>query len=379
MSISAHNSNIISFLRFTLTFAVVMQHSMGKIETDIHWDNLTGMDIYFLIKALCSGCIALIAVPVFFFISGYLFFANIQVLDRNTYVHKMRSRVKSLLLPYLTWNILCIPLVIAVMYGETLSGTRPLAEFTAFLHQSRWTHIFWDFTSKESNPYDNLFGLSLLNSSPLLGTFWYIRDLFIISILSPVVYWYIKKTGWYGFWLLVILYVLKIWPYIILSHQSLFFVFGAYLSLNRKDLFITNKIIRYGTYSLIIILLFILLRLMGNATHYGAQLSPAFTFVGCFALLSFTSTILSWKPGLPSLIPTILTKSCFFIYALHIKFALPLGFFILKNLFRHTNHPLLLSVQYLFTPILIYAICIASYMTLQKLTPRMAVLLNGNR
>ena len=61
------------------------------------------------------------------------------------------------------------------------------------------------------------------------------------------------------------------------------------------------------------------------------------------------------------------------------QLALPLAFFLLKKLFSGAEHPLLLALQYLLTPCLIYAICLAAYVVMQKLTPRLLAVLNGSR
>ena len=71
------DSEIIKDIRFPLTFIVVMQHCMGSVYYDFEWTNLSGSDIYNIIKILLSGSFAAIAVPAFFLISGFLFFNKI--------------------------------------------------------------------------------------------------------------------------------------------------------------------------------------------------------------------------------------------------------------------------------------------------------------
>jgi hypothetical protein len=77
--------------------------------------------------------------------------------------------------------------------------------------------------------------------------------------------------------------------------------------------------------------------------------------------------------------PKLLVESSFFVYALHIEFSLPLGFFIVKALFLHTQQPLLLILQYLLTPVVIYAISLAVYVAAKRVAPRTLSLLTGNR
>lgn len=83
------DSEIIKDIRFPLTFIVVMQHCMGSVYYDFEWTNLSGSDIYNIIKILLSGSFAAIAVPAFFLISGFLFFNKIEHFDLNVYKSKL--------------------------------------------------------------------------------------------------------------------------------------------------------------------------------------------------------------------------------------------------------------------------------------------------
>lgn len=216
------DSQTIKLLRFPLTFIVVVQHSMGVINTKINWEQLTGMDYYMLIKYFISGCFALVAVPVFFFISGYLFFNKIEEMNRNVYCRKMKMRIRSLLVPYILWNLITIPIMLGVKYCETFTGTSTQEAFNAFVAESQWMHVFWDFTSNDAT-FKNLFGWTLLKSNPILSTFWYVRDLLIMMFLSPLIWWWFKYTRKWGLLILIVALVLRIWPHITLGPQSLFF------------------------------------------------------------------------------------------------------------------------------------------------------------
>lgn len=47
--------------------------------------------------------IASAAVPLFFAISGYMFFWGINSFNKDTYIKKLKKRIQSLLVPYLFW------------------------------------------------------------------------------------------------------------------------------------------------------------------------------------------------------------------------------------------------------------------------------------
>ena len=65
----------------------------------------------FFIQEFISQGLARIAVPLFFTISGYLFFLNLNG-TLNEFKEKYRTRTKTLLIPYLFWSasalLLCL-------------------------------------------------------------------------------------------------------------------------------------------------------------------------------------------------------------------------------------------------------------------------------
>lgn len=102
-------SKTISYLRFPLTVGVVF----------IHFDLSQGLDIagathglnnpnwYYFIINLISGTLATIGVPLFFLISGFLFFYR-RDFDETVYKQKLKSRFMTLFIPYVLWNMIAI-------------------------------------------------------------------------------------------------------------------------------------------------------------------------------------------------------------------------------------------------------------------------------
>jgi len=75
--------------------------------------------------------------------------------------------------------------------------------------------------------------------------------------------------------------------------------------------------------------------------------------------------------------PSLLSRSGFFVYAIHIEFTLPLGFFITKAIFHHTQQPLLLTIQYVTTPIVVYLLSVLIFYAGERLLPKVTAALNG--
>lgn len=76
-------SKVISFLRFPLIVAVVFIHSQPHevIIGGISLVDSNNLNTYTYVNFLISGVIARVAVPLFFFISGFLFFKGVLTLN----------------------------------------------------------------------------------------------------------------------------------------------------------------------------------------------------------------------------------------------------------------------------------------------------------
>ena len=147
-------SQLISRLRFPMTLAVVAQHCMGTAL--IEWETLDTKDIPGLVKTLVSGCAVQVAVPVFFFISGFLFFQGVTKMNRDIYHSKMIRRFHSLLIPYILWSLVAIPLLSLTKYGETLTGTTSISELYDFWHQLNLKSVFWSYQASTNQKVSSL-------------------------------------------------------------------------------------------------------------------------------------------------------------------------------------------------------------------------------
>lgn len=212
-------SNIITWLRFPLIFLIILLHcySVQRIEGN--------HEIYFRILYPFYNWLGETGVPGFFFISGYLFF-----LSPKNYTQKITSRINTLLIPYLLWNTLLLILyIIAYIVGfpQDING-RNIVDYNII----DYIRLFWDRGSYDKG-----------NFVPLLCPLWYIRNLLIMSILSPLFYYLIKYVR------VLFLLVIAAW-WMITSHNAfipqtvLFFSLGAYfsiLSINPLEFIIRNK------------------------------------------------------------------------------------------------------------------------------------------
>ena len=92
-------SRKISILSFILFIGVMLIHTNNL---EVYEINSNGFDFLAAVESGLSG-ISSSCVPIFFFISGFLFFRNFQI---SMLLDKYQSRIKSIVIPYIVWNTL---------------------------------------------------------------------------------------------------------------------------------------------------------------------------------------------------------------------------------------------------------------------------------
>ncbi len=200
-------SAAITWLRFPLIFLIIMLHCYSVVRMEG-----TG-DIYFNTVYPFALWLGETGVPGFFCISGYLFF-----LSRKSYGQKLKTRIHTLLIPYLLWNFsLLIMYVVfyAIGHPQNING-RNMAEYNVF----DYIRLFWDRGTYENG-----------NFSPLLCPFWYIRNLFIMSLISPLLY-YIIRYARELFLLIAAIWWMTAYHNAFIQQTILFFSFGAYFAIH---------------------------------------------------------------------------------------------------------------------------------------------------
>lgn len=188
------------------------------------------------IQNIISQGLARIAVPIFFLLSGYLFFKNFNFL---IYKDKIAKRVYTLLIPYLFWAALSV--------------------FIYFILQSipGFSHFF-----KNELIQDLSFQQLIIKTwiDPTNYPLWFLRDLMLLIIISPLLFYLIKKIPVLFFSLLSVQWFFNI-PETLLSLNSepiLFFSVGAYFSII-SDKFLSIKILNKNLIYLLSIYLIILI------------------------------------------------------------------------------------------------------------------------
>ena len=244
-------SKVIAFLRFPLIALVLFAHcNYTTLNGD--WASLPFASSFIHIV---SQRIAPIANSFFFFISGYLFFKTGQF-ALDIYLKKLFRRMQSLFVPYLLWNL--IYLLLAIIVG-LFSARVPILGIP--FDQMSFTDglkAFWNISLIE--------GGSAI-TAPIAVQFWFIRDLMVTMICSPLIYflvnWFIILAGkrpLVRYLLFVaVIYALGYFPQITGLNPEclLFFSYGAYFGIRKKEFIVA--MLPYALPAAIVLGIFILL------------------------------------------------------------------------------------------------------------------------
>ncbi|MCJ2183643.1 acyltransferase [Novosphingobium sp. 1949] len=208
-------------LRYPLIVLVVYIHNAGSQVRYADGSSSAGGDFAFnsFLQAFLSEGIARIAVPLFFFMSGYLLFFN-TAWNVGAYRDKLANRFRTLLVPFLFWNLFWLAFKIALQLLPQTAAyfsnlTKPFAQYSAF-----------DYAN-------DIFGLT---QSPAAYQFWFIRDLMVLVLLSPVIHWLMKRAAVPCLAVLAACWFAGFWPiYVPGLDGLLFFSIGCAMSQRRLD------------------------------------------------------------------------------------------------------------------------------------------------
>lgn len=344
-------SQTIDWLRFPMAVAVVMLHH-GVTLIPTATDPLRSVCILFE-EGICR-----LAVPCFFFISGYLFFSKLQDWNWDIWKTKIKRRVHSLLIPYILWNIIAFLAFWAYGYSQG----NGLAFHQQFLKYGG-IRMFWGIDG----------GLPLgIRSSPIDGPLWFIRDLMYYTIATPLVYCFIRWTRVYGLLALglVFLFIPGIVP-----EGFMFFVTGAWLQLNQKNivqllwprrnlLFLLATALLAATYAFY------------SLDYWGRFAKALFLFIGIGASFCGIAQLLD-RSSIQ--VRPFLAQSSFFIFTTHEililhQFAQPLVRVCLPS-----HGQFWPCVEFFLTPAVAIVICLGLLFLLQKALPRTTAILTGDR
>lgn len=232
-------SRSLDLLRFPLAVIVAAVHVVASRvywngEAFIHVDTMPGAAEFF---AFVDAFLRAQSVPIYFFISGYVFFLGLEF-NLESYSRKLNHRVHSLLIPYISWNLLALA-VTAVCFIPSITAYYPhYLQWHTDLSLPSFLETFWNSTyGLFRNPHLPPAGNAIY---PQDYPLWFVRDLMIIVLCAPGIYLLLRGTKRWAVIALALAWV-GLSPFE-LGHISqlltgfFFFIWGAYLSYRGKDM-----------------------------------------------------------------------------------------------------------------------------------------------
>ena len=357
-------SQTIDYLRFPLTVGVVFAHSyIGHMSIHGVDYSVSSHSLADFIMIFFSQVFGRITVPLFFFISGYLFFYKTGF-NKQIYKKKLNRRFQSIIIPYLIWNFIGF----LILLTEVHPAFAHLFPGFSDLHIDIITFLscFWNvqLTTTEN-----------IHCVPINFPLWYIRDLIVLIFTTPIIYWLVKHKGYIFLSILGIIWFFNLAEIVGLpkaSHDSLFFFpIGAYLSVNGFDFTDFTKKTKWSPY------LFIIVAIADTYTYGRTDtiwIHKLAIIIGSVAIIHLVAVFLRKK-----IIKTnrLLSESSFFLYLIH-------GLFILLYLkilllVVHPESQITFLFIYFFVVATTVLFSIFLFYLLKKYLPSIAKLLTGGR
>jgi surface polysaccharide O-acyltransferase-like enzyme len=208
------NQNLSNKLKALSFWSIVLVLIIHANNTKLHINTaypISSKGIPFFVQLFLSQGIAAVAVPIFFGISGYLFFFT-----GNGSLHaignKLTKRLRTLLIPYLFWSML----------GLVSMATLP--------------HIPLLKPWFNQTPFANFSIAALLNAlvlQPVPYQFWFVLHLSILMLATPLLYLAIRYLGMWFIGAATVAWILNLNYTLLQSESVLFFSLGAYIGLHQ--------------------------------------------------------------------------------------------------------------------------------------------------
>ena len=348
-------SKTISFLRFPMIVGIVFIHAQNQSLYEAAGGDVSDVPVYLFVQNFFSQGVCSMCVPLFFMISGYLFFVKTEW-SKETYLKKLRRRVSTLLVPYLVYIMLALIIFGVLQYiMPTLisEGKTPIADYGVY----EYAEAFWMYNGE---------------SIPFVGPLWFIRDLMVLCLLTPMIYVLVKYGKSWVLAIIVILYFCRI-PYM---GDLLFFSVGAYFALNDLDF---GEICSKYKFIWFVYPIILVVDTLEKCWFFSDCLHKVAIILG---VISFVGLAWHYVKNHGNVIPAYLSASTFFVYAAHEPYldqVRKVTFMVLPL----SDNIFLLEIEmitcYIVIPLTFIALLVAVYHGIEHISPKLAGVFSGNR
>jgi hypothetical protein len=297
------------------------------------------------------------ALEFYFLISSYLLYSK-----ERKFTDNLKRKLHSLVLPYFLWNLI---MVLFLFITQSLPFTRKyyatliIREFSL----GDWIGAFIGYFGR-FNTYPTY--------APILGPFWFIRDLFLLNLLSIPIKKLVDACPVGILILTFVLWICGINLYIIHNFALFFFVLGYFIVKFKIDIRFIDKI---KINELVIILFAItLVRIIFGINKVGGI--NALEWIGVFVSIAALLKLSHYLIGNAIIYKKLfdLEKYSFFLYATHMY----LIQIVEKLMYRYLPAKFVL-LQLIGVWVFCTIILVGIGMLVRKCVPKVFETLNGGR
>lgn len=355
-------SKALAMLRWPLAMCILAVHwfSYSGVALTVGFDpDVAQLPVW---KSVTGGIQAFLSengVASFFFISGFLFFAGAEF-TMERYGKKLKKRVRSLLVPYILWNLITVGFL-ALHYLPIFSGIFPRMQAEGF-------NMGWG---------DFLRGM-LITTSPHNQNLWFIRELMMFVLVAPLLYTLLSR------WPIVTIAAMFISSVAVLPLDSLylqqvtwgmlFFSIGSALAIRNCDLLrFASDHLRgaIGAFFICDILCWIFRDTI-------PLLAAVFKLLSLMPVIVVALWVAGWFVTKKNKRANIfLTEATFFVFVFHPLIISHFVMFLAKVIAPKTD--LTITLVYFTGYFLLVAILLGCYKFLAMVAPSVANILTGRR
>lgn len=350
-------SLVLDFMRLPMIIIVLYMHIIPldpiSVSFDLSWDN-----VYKWLSSMISHNFGRAVVPSFFMLSGYFYFLKMKQWDTSFYFKQQKNRMRTLVFPYIIFNTLNILVVFikGFVFNKLGVGDAGMADME-FLKNHTFVDFYWYM--------------------PIDLPLWFLRDLIIMTFLSPVFFYLFRYTKILGLLLLFIPYYSGInFPIGLSTTAILFFGVGVYLGLYKIS--ILDIALKYKKLILPISVISVFVSTYFSASpKYAGITESIYVPFGILAFVVVSNKFID-NDRIRNLVLS-LTSSVFFIYSIH---EIYLKNWI-KGAFYRTSLPDIggigMIVGYIVMPAVLFMICLFLYKMMQRFMPKTLNIMCGSR
>lgn len=343
-TLDARQFTLIKAMRFPLICLVVFAHSAGAFPTPtVEW-SLDGWNVFHYVSEMLCRHLCSIGTCWFFVFSGYLLFRFLKEGEFGMawISAKWKKRVRSLLVPYLIWNLLAVLAMVLVNWLQKRDT-------------SIGTPLFWFFTGPADFPL------------------WFLRDLMILTLASPLLYLIFKRFRWLSLALLILVYLSSLNPPYPTMRSIFFFSAGVWLGTHKVNMVALCRAVKIPAAIVTLVLMLVATSQIGRPMH--TFLLRLFYPFGMIWFMNLCDGLIDDERRCERM--CALSGCVFFIYAAHEIYILAWTKGLLLRIFGESLAAT--WIRFFLVPVIVLGVCLLLYGLLNRIMPRTLAFICGGR